>query len=58
MSLSYHSPIIDKKTFVGGEGILHGNESGMRYYLFKDEIKENQITYTSFIEGGVCACVD
>ena len=55
MSLSNHPPIIDKNTLVGGESILRGNRWGMK---FKDEIKEKQLNYTSFLEGGVCACVD
>ena len=55
MSLSDHPPIIDKKPLVGGESILCGNESGMK---FKDEIKEKQLYYSSFLEGGVCASVD
>ena len=55
MSLSDHPPIIDKKPLVGGESILHGNELGTK---FKYEIKESQLNYTAFLEGGVCACVD
>ena len=55
MSLSDHPPIIDKKPLVVGESILRGNESGME---FKDEMKEKQLNYTTFLEGGVCASVE
>ena len=55
MPLSDHPPIINKNPLVGGESILRGNELGME---FKDEIKEEQLSYKSFLECGLCASTD
>ena len=55
VSLSDHPPIIDKRPLVGGESLLRGNELGME---FKDDIKEKQLNYTTFLEGRVWASVD
>ena len=55
MPLSDHPPIINKNPLVGGESILHGNESGVK---FKHGIKEKQLNCTTFLEGRVCASVD
>ena len=55
VSHSDHPPITGKNSLVGGEIILCGNELGME---FKDDIKEKQLNYTTFLEGRVCASVD
>ena len=53
MSLFYHPPIIGKNPLVGGKSMLCGNESGVK---FKDGIKEKQLNYIGFLEGGVWKC--